>query len=106
MQFEPLDQGVAFTVQPGAEITLGRLPQFKLTHARISRHHAELTVQPQQQQQQQQHTSEPLVCTCLARKRVEVKRGGDVHTVQPGQQMQVRLWMLDAAVPSCLMHSP
>jgi hypothetical protein len=99
MQFEPLDQGAPFTVQPGAAITLGRLPQFKLTHARISRHHAELTVQTQQQQQQQQQeTREPLVCTCLAHKRVEVKRGADVHTVQPGQQLQVRVLMLEAVM--------
>jgi hypothetical protein len=87
MQFEPLDQGVGFAVLPGTHVTLGRLPQFKLTHARISRHHAELAVQ----QQQQKGDSVPLVVTCLAHKRVEVKRGADVHTVQPGQQFQVGL---------------
>jgi hypothetical protein len=98
MQFEPLDQGVGFMVQPGSQLTLGRLPQFKLTHARISRQHVDLTVASQQQQQQ--GDSSNVVCTCLAHKKAEVKRGTDVHAVQPGQQFQVG-WCSTVAVACC-----
>jgi hypothetical protein len=56
--------------------------------------------QQQQQQQQQQGLTGDLVCTCLAHKKVEVKRGADVYTVQPGQTFQVR-WGTAAADAWC-----